>query len=70
MPGAADAADTLMARYQGLLEDITEGLDESLDAVAAAHDNKEAALHTLTSKVVRMQYLSKLQDECRTRIEV
>ena len=41
VPGAAQTQPrALMARYQGLLEDITEGLDESLDAVAATHDNK------------------------------
>ena len=68
-----DGADALMAHYQELFHNVIEGLDESLDAAAATRDDNtqlEVELRTLTSKVVRMQYLSKLKDECRALIEV
>ena len=66
---------TLMAHYQGLFEDAAEGLDAGLDAAAVAEvdgDDAQRAevVRALTGKVVRMQYLSKLKDECHARIEV
>ena len=71
----ATSADALMMHYQGLFEDTAEGLDAELDDAALAEmggdDVRQAeAMQALTSKVVRMQYLSKLQDECHSRTEV
>ena len=71
----AASVDALMAHYQGLFEDAAEGLDAGLDAAAVAEvdgDDAQRAevVRALTGKVVRMQYLSKLKDECHARIEV